>query len=51
MHRTAYPALSSSGTSRPPMYAGSAFTYRYLTRQPTTPAEQAKHPEPAQHRR
>ena len=28
--------------------AGSAFTYRYLTRQPTTPAEQAQHPEPAQ---
>jgi MFS transporter, DHA2 family, multidrug resistance protein len=27
--------------------AGSAFTYRYLTRQPTTPAEQARHPEPA----
>jgi DHA2 family multidrug resistance protein-like MFS transporter len=29
--------------------AGSAFTYRYLNRQPTTPAEQAQHPEPAQH--
>jgi len=29
--------------------AGSAFTYRYLTRQPTTPAEPAQHPEPAQH--
>jgi DHA2 family multidrug resistance protein-like MFS transporter len=29
--------------------AGSAFTYRYLKRQPTTPAEQAQHPEPAQH--
>ncbi len=28
--------------------AGSAFTYRYLTRQPTTPAQQAQHPEPAQ---
>ena len=25
--------------------AGSAFTYRYLKRQPATPAEQAKHPE------
>ena len=25
--------------------AGSAFTYRYLKRQPTTPAEQAQHPE------
>jgi MFS transporter, DHA2 family, multidrug resistance protein len=31
--------------------AGSAFTYRYLTRQPATPAEQARHPEPAQHGR
>jgi MFS transporter, DHA2 family, multidrug resistance protein len=29
--------------------AGSAFTYRYLNRQPTPPAEQAQHPEPAQH--
>jgi DHA2 family multidrug resistance protein-like MFS transporter len=29
--------------------AGSAFTYRYLTRQPAAPAEQAQHPEPAQH--
>jgi DHA2 family multidrug resistance protein-like MFS transporter len=29
--------------------AGSAFTYRYLKRQPTTTAEQARHPEPAQH--
>jgi DHA2 family multidrug resistance protein-like MFS transporter len=29
--------------------AGSAVTYRYLTRQPTTPAEQAQHPQPAQH--
>ena len=29
--------------------AGSAFTYRYLTRQPAIPAEQAQHPEPAQH--
>ena len=29
--------------------AGSAFTYRYLKRQPTTSAEQARHPEPAQH--
>jgi DHA2 family multidrug resistance protein-like MFS transporter len=29
--------------------AGSAFTYRYLKRQPATPAEQAQHPEPAQH--
>ena len=29
--------------------AGSAFTYRYLTRQPATAAEQAQHPEPAQH--
>jgi MFS transporter, DHA2 family, multidrug resistance protein len=29
--------------------AGSAFTYRYLTRQPTTSTEQARHPEPAQH--
>ena len=27
--------------------AGSAFTYRYLTRQAATPAEQARHPEPA----
>ena len=25
--------------------AGSAFTYRYLTRRPATPAEQARHPE------
>ena len=31
--------------------AGSAFTYRYLKRQPTTPTEQAQHPEPAQHGR
>ena len=31
--------------------AGSAFTYRYLTRQPTAPAEQTRHPEPAQHGR
>jgi hypothetical protein len=31
--------------------AGSAFTYRYLTRQPTTSTEQAQHPEPAQHGR
>jgi DHA2 family multidrug resistance protein-like MFS transporter len=31
--------------------AGSAFTYGYLTRQPATPAEQAQHPEPAQHGR
>jgi DHA2 family multidrug resistance protein-like MFS transporter len=29
--------------------AGSAFTYRYLTWQPSTSAEQARHPEPAQH--
>ena len=29
--------------------AGSAFTYRYLTRQPTTPTQQTQHPEPAQH--
>ena len=29
--------------------AGSAFTYRYLKRQPATSAEQARHPEPAQH--
>jgi DHA2 family multidrug resistance protein-like MFS transporter len=29
--------------------AGSAFTYRYLKRQPTAPTEQAQHPEPAQH--
>jgi DHA2 family multidrug resistance protein-like MFS transporter len=28
--------------------AGSAFAYRYLHRQSTTPAEQARHPEPAQ---
>jgi DHA2 family multidrug resistance protein-like MFS transporter len=28
--------------------AGSAFAYRYLHRQPTTPAERARHPEPAQ---
>src|SRR5260370_751496 len=27
--------------------AGSAFTYRYLTRQPATSTEQARHPEPA----
>jgi DHA2 family multidrug resistance protein-like MFS transporter len=27
--------------------AGSAFTYRYLKRQPATPAEQTRHPEPA----
>jgi DHA2 family multidrug resistance protein-like MFS transporter len=27
--------------------AGSAFTYRYLHRQPATPAELARHPEPA----
>jgi DHA2 family multidrug resistance protein-like MFS transporter len=27
--------------------AGSTFTYRYLHRQPATPAEQAQHPEPA----
>ena len=31
--------------------AGSAFTYRYLKRQPPTPAEQAQHPEPAQNGR
>jgi MFS transporter, DHA2 family, multidrug resistance protein len=31
--------------------AGSAFTFRYLKRQPTTPAEQAQRPEPAQNRR
>ncbi len=31
--------------------AGSAFTYRYLTRLPTTSTEQARHPEPAQHGR
>src|SRR5580693_7018024 len=29
--------------------AGSAFTYRCLTRQPATATEQAQHPEPAQH--
>ena len=29
--------------------AGSAFTYHHHTRQPTTPTEQAQHPEPAQH--
>jgi DHA2 family multidrug resistance protein-like MFS transporter len=28
--------------------AGSAFTYRYLHRQPATSTEQARHPEPAQ---
>jgi MFS transporter, DHA2 family, multidrug resistance protein len=28
--------------------AGSAFTYRYLKRQPTTSTEDAQHPEPAQ---
>ena len=28
----------------------SAFTYRYLKRQPTTSTEQAQQPEPAQHR-
>ena len=31
--------------------AGSAFTYRYLTRQPTASTEQTQHPEPAQHGR
>src|SRR5487761_1819679 len=31
--------------------AGSAFTYRHLTRQPTAATEQAQHPEPAQHGR
>jgi MFS transporter, DHA2 family, multidrug resistance protein len=31
--------------------AGSAFTYRYLTRRPATPAQQAQHPEPAQNGR
>ena len=31
--------------------AGSAFTYRYLTRQPTARAQQAQKPEPAQHGR
>ena len=31
--------------------AGSAFTYRYLKRQPTASTEQAQHPEPAQHGR
>jgi len=30
--------------------AGSAFTYRYLNRQPATSTEQAQHPEPAQNR-
>jgi DHA2 family multidrug resistance protein-like MFS transporter len=30
--------------------AASAFTYRYLKRQPTTPPEQAQHPEPAHNR-
>ena len=29
--------------------AGSAFTYRYLKRQPPTPTEQTRHPEPVQH--
>ena len=29
--------------------AGSAFTYRYLRRQPPTPTEQARHPEPVSH--
>ena len=29
--------------------AGSAFTYRYLKRQPPTPTEQARHPEPVSH--
>jgi DHA2 family multidrug resistance protein-like MFS transporter len=29
--------------------AGSAFTYRHLKQQPVTSAEQAQHPEPAQH--
>ena len=29
--------------------AGSAFTYRYLRRQPSTPTEQARHPEPVSH--
>jgi DHA2 family multidrug resistance protein-like MFS transporter len=28
--------------------AGSAFTYRYLKRQPATSTQQAQHPEPAQ---
>ena len=35
-----------NSSSSPPL---SAFTYRYLKRQSTTPAEQARHPEPAQH--
>ena len=39
-------ALAVTATA---LAAGSAFTYRYLTRQPATPAEQAQHPEPAQH--
>ncbi len=30
--------------------AGSAFTYRYLTRQPPTPTQQTQHPEPAENR-
>ena len=29
--------------------AGSAFTYRYLRRQPPTATEQARHPEPVSH--
>jgi DHA2 family multidrug resistance protein-like MFS transporter len=31
------------------LVAGSAFTYRYLKRQPPTPTEQARHPEPVSH--
>jgi hypothetical protein len=29
MHRTAYPALSSSGTSRPPMYPDAPVTRQF----------------------
>jgi hypothetical protein len=31
--------------------AGSAFTYRYLTRRPATCTDQAQHPEPAENGR
>jgi hypothetical protein len=34
--------MSMNSSSSPPL---SAFTYRYLERQPATPAEQAQHPE------
>jgi hypothetical protein len=34
--------MSMNSSSSPPL---SAFTHRYLKRQPVTPAEQAQHPE------